>query len=235
MLVIAMVEDERDDLDLLSGYIQRFSRENNIKTQLLPYRNGADFLARYPEKVDLLFLDIEMDKINGIDTARQIRTFDRKVVVVFVTNLFQYALEGYEVNALDFLVKPVRYSGFCTTMRKILGAIESEQAKYIEVPFNKTSRYVEVKNIFYIETNRKKVLLRTKTGDVNCNLSMHTMEKRLIGYGFRSCHQSFLVNFAYIDALNANSVVVHGVELPISRYKKQEFINGFVRYAGETL
>lgn len=235
MLTIAVVENDPQDMRVLLSYLDKASSAVSEGLRTVAFSSGSECIDCYPEDVDVLFLDIEMEGIDGIETARRVRAFDRRVVIVFVTNLFQCALEGYEVQALDFLVKPVRYTSFMMTLHKALDAVEKLRPRYIELSFDKSKKLVDVASILYIETKRKKLLVHTRHGDEFCNGPLKELEYRLKAYGFGSMHQSFLVNLRYVEHVGKSEVVVAGETLPISRYKRQEFVKDLVEYVGKVL
>ena len=109
---IAVVEDEQEQRDLLSGYIQKFAQETNTQHTVDLFENGLKLLEDFKPEYDIILLDIEMPGINGMETAEQIRALDENVVLMFITNMAQYAVGGYSVGALDFVLKPINYTTF---------------------------------------------------------------------------------------------------------------------------
>lgn len=112
MLSLAVVDDEQSSIDLLCSYLSRFCRANQMEHTVKTFQSGGAFLWSYSPVYDVIFLDIELGSANGMDIARQIRKTDENTIIIFVTQLAQYAVEGYQVDALDFMVKPLEYYSF---------------------------------------------------------------------------------------------------------------------------
>ena len=108
---IAIVEDKEVDAQQLKGYIMQFQNESCIPMYVTHFSNGMNFLDEYTNDFDVVFMDIEMPHLNGMETAKKLRKVDASVALVFITNMAQYAIAGYEVSAVDFMVKPVGYYG----------------------------------------------------------------------------------------------------------------------------
>ena len=143
MLKIAIVENEPEQADLLSGYIARYSQESGIKCQVVTFSNGLEFISGYTPGFDAVFMDIKMPLIDGMEAAEKLRKIDEDVVLIFVTNMAQLAIKGYKVNAMDFIVKPVTYFDFSLEMDKICRAHD-----------RRTQDYVWVKTAGGAQTNR---------------------------------------------------------------------------------
>ena len=115
---IAVVDDQPDMRQQLCSMIDQYSRENNCMLEVTAFSDGAQIITNYCKGFDIIFLDIEMPELGGMDAAERIRTVDPDVVLVFVTNMAQYAIRGYEVDALDFVLKPVNYYQFSTKLAR---------------------------------------------------------------------------------------------------------------------
>ncbi len=109
MIKIAICEDEKDQQELLKAYIEQIFKGLSVKYSLDVFNSGEELLENYPKDIDIVLLDIQLGEINGMDTARKIRLLDNKVEIIFITSLIEYALEGYEVRAYRYLIKPVKY------------------------------------------------------------------------------------------------------------------------------
>ena len=109
MIKIAICEDEKEQQELLKSYIDQIFDGLSVKYELEIYNLGEELLDSYSKDIDILLLDIQMGQINGMDTARKIRELDDKVEIIFITSLIEYVLEGYEVRAYRYLIKPIKY------------------------------------------------------------------------------------------------------------------------------
>ena len=235
MYSVAIVEDDAADRECLVRYLDRLAPSVAEGVHVRAFSSGLDLLDAYPDDLDVLLLDIEMPDLNGIEVARRVRDFDQRVSIVFVTNLYQFALEGYRVRAMDFLVKPLRYTSFRATMEKAFELTEKRRPRYVRLEFDKASRLVDITTITYVETQRKRLLIHTKGGDEYCSGPLRLLEEKLAPYGFASIHQSYLVNMKYVEHVGQTTVVVAGDELPLSRHKRQQFITELTDYVGKVL
>ena len=126
MIAVAIVEDEESASKQLTEYINRYGKEQGEQFQVSLFSNVGSFLEPY-KKVDIVFMDIIMPGLNGMDGARQMREIDPETKIVFVTNMAQYAVQGYEVDALDFVVKPVNYKDFSYKMNRVVKAVKNHR------------------------------------------------------------------------------------------------------------
>ena len=112
MIRIALVEDEAEVRAQLQGYVQRHTRQYGTEFAVTEFADGMELLDDYRPVYDILFLDVEMKHLDGMETARRVRELDKDVIIVFITNMAQYAIGGYAVGALDYVLKPVPYFAF---------------------------------------------------------------------------------------------------------------------------
>ena len=118
MTRIAIVEDEAAVREQLAGYVQRYTRQYGTPFEVTEFADGMEILENYRPQFDIIFLDVEMKHLDGMETARRIRERDGGVLIVFITNMAQYAIRGYAVGALDYVLKPVPYFAFSQQLRK---------------------------------------------------------------------------------------------------------------------
>lgn len=133
MLRIAVVDDEADQRALIAEYLARFAREQHREIDVDAYCNGFDFLSVFDSRYDAVFLDIQMPDMNGIQVAEEIRATDQRVKIVFITNLGQYAVQGYAVRAMDFIVKPLDWESFNAKMQQFCRDYDAEQPRFITI------------------------------------------------------------------------------------------------------
>ena len=133
MIRSAIVEDDDDAAALLAGYLSRYGTENGVVFSVERFSNAVPFIERYDGGYDIVFMDIEMDDLDGMSAARLLRKRDGAVALVFVTNMAQFAIKGYEVDALDFIVKPVKYYDFAFRLKKAVSRIAAKEEKYLSV------------------------------------------------------------------------------------------------------
>ena len=233
MIRIAMVEDEESCREQLQSLIDRYFKENGGEVYVTPFTNGMDFVSDYRPVYDIVLMDIEMPHLNGMEAAKKMRKLDPDVCLIFVTNLAQYALEGYSVSAADFIVKPVEYFTFAAKLQKALNRVQMLQKQYIMVPVEAEVRRLFVRDIRYIEV-RGHFLTFHLIGEnltVRGNLGKIEDELQYKGKFFR-IFKSYLVNLDHVTGINQNSALLGEDELLISRSRKQEFLRVLGEYLG---
>ena len=234
MFRIAIVEDEQEEYERLNGMIARYGEENDgSEFQTTWFSDGQSFLSKNTEEYNLLFLDIQMPGVNGMELAKEIRKRDRQVLIVFVTNMAQYAIEGYDVQAYDFILKPLNYCSFSMKFKRICNKLGHDvRDAQIMLVSGATKKRVKIAAITYIEVSGHNLFIHMTDGDFRMRGSISDMEKRLAAYHFVRCNVCYLVNLKHIDELRGDFVVVDGSELRISYSKKQAFLNEFAMYMG---
>ena len=162
---IAVVDDSPRDLQLIKGYVERYFKENGGDYQVRTFENGLDFLDEEKLSFDIVFMDVEMPHLNGIETARNFRKRDKMAVLVFITNMAQYAIHGYEVDAIEYMVKPVEYYNFSDKMEKALRFVKRDQEKTLLLHGQEVTARIPVSGIYYMEKERNYILFHIKEGD----------------------------------------------------------------------
>lgn len=235
MLKIAIVEDNKTEQEQLCELLRTYEKTHACPMEICTFTDGAEILADYPAEVALVLMDIEMKEVNGIETAKKIREFDKTVILVFLTNMVQYALAGYEVEALDFLVKPLDDYKLAWEMDRILKKMEENRPFYLLTKDNYTTHRINADDIYYLETAQRKLIIHTASQEISCSMTMHEAEKQLGPRHFFRIHTAFLVNMKYIHMVRENEIMVGDAALPISRYRKKDFQTAFTIFMGNTL
>ena len=150
---IALVEDEPEAADVLASFIARYAGEKGLELTVTRFGNAMDFEMTH-QHFDLVFMDIQMPGINGMEAAQLMRTYDSETPIIFVTNLAQYAVKGYEVDALDFIVKPVTYFNFRMRMDKAMRRIRRNASRSIAIGTRDGMRVVALSDIEYVEVSK---------------------------------------------------------------------------------
>ena len=127
MYRIAIVEDDRNFIEELQTYLEQYAQEEKQEFEISVFYDGAEILENYEPNYDLILLDVEMSKVNGMDAAEKIREVDEKVVLMFITNMAQYAIHGYAVGALDFVMKPITYYTFSMKVKRALKRVQKNE------------------------------------------------------------------------------------------------------------
>lgn len=233
MYRIAIVEDEEKCVQHLSEILERCSKELNVQCKVECFNNGMDFISDYQPLYDLVLLDIAMPLLDGMETARKLRAIDPAVFIIFTTNLVQYAVKSYEVEALDFVLKPVEFKVFFTKFKRFVKMMKEKKDKYIVISTEGISRKINVKDILYIEVIGHFLHYHLYGETLTKYGTIAQAENEMENFGFFRIYKSYIINLSHIQEIKLNSVVLDdGTELLISRFKKKEFMQKVAEYFG---
>ncbi|MDC7288722.1 LytTR family DNA-binding domain-containing protein [Blautia schinkii] len=230
---IAVVDDSFDDRQRIVKYLEQFQNEHNLPFEIKVFHASFDFLEEYHGDYDVIFLDIEMPGSSGLDVAREIRGKDQSVGIIFITGLAQYAIEGYEVQAIDFMVKPVGYYNFSMKLEKAFRFIETHREQDILISNKDGVFRIGVSDILYIEKDRDYVLFHTRQEDYQTRGSIKEIKSKLGSLAFSECTAGCLVNLNYVRRVGKDSIrLTTDRELPLSRRLKKAFTEDYINFMG---
>ncbi|WP_407272833.1 LytR/AlgR family response regulator transcription factor [Radiobacillus sp. PE A8.2] len=228
MLRIAVVEDESIYQEQLLDYLQKFQKENQVSLDVETFTDGDQFINKYDAQFDIILMDVQMPLMDGMSAAEEIRKIDTKVVIIFITNMAQYAIKGYAVDALDYVLKPITYFAFSERLNKAIHRLDKKEAKYLAVKVKSGYTRIVVSDIYYIESQGHKLMLMTKDGEIESSGAIKDIEKELNDDPFFRIHRGYLVNLAHVEAVKDQGAVVKGEELPISRARRKPLMEALV-------
>ena len=232
MIRIAMVEDEAAVREQLQGYIQRYTRQYGTEFAVTEFSDGVEILDAYRPVYDIVLLDVEMKHLDGMETARRIRELDRDVVLLFITNMAQYAIKGYAVGALDYLLKPVPYFAFSQQLQKAEEKLRRRARYYLAVPVEGGLRRLDTAQIYYMESEGHRVHFYTEEGEFSAPGALKTFEEKLADRPFARCNSGYLVNLAQVKSVQQGLAQVGPYELQVSRPKRKSFLAALADYIG---
>ena len=239
---IAIVEDEREASDLLAGYIRRYAEGKGLDLQVSRFFAARSFFEARGTDFDIIFLDIDMPNMNGMDVARGIRKTDGDVALIFVTNMARYAIRGYEVDADDFVVKPVKYPGFEIKLDRVIKKHGAKDKPRVVVYEDGVMRYAPVSEIRYVEVIKHNIIYHMAGGEYEKRGTLKNEAKLFEENGFVQCNKSCLVNLRYVLGImgyNLHIAKAKGSseyeEILISHPRKKEFVRILNRYLEEHL
>lgn len=219
MIKIAICEDEKEQQDLLKTHINQIFKDLPINYSLYTFNSGEELLKNYPKNIDIFLIDIQLNEINGMDTARKIRETDNKAEIIFITSLIEYALEGYEVRAYRYLIKPVKYDDLKTHILNCIKEIDIKN-KHIIIKKQGNRIKLDISEITYIEVQKENITIHTLNKTYETKGTMNNIEKEINCSRFYRCHKSFLVNLEHIKSIKQYiAVLENSEEVPISRYR----------------
>lgn len=234
---IALVEDEAEAADVLASFIDRYGAEKGVGFTIVRFCNAIDFELTH-QKFDLVFMDIQMPGIDGMEAAHLMRTYDSETPIIFVTNLAQYAVKGYEVDALDFIVKPVSYYNFRMRMDKAMRRIARAGGRSVVINTRDGLRVVSVSDIEYVEVSKHDLSYRLVGEEEPLVVygSLKTFEEEVEGGPFVRISNSCLVNMNQIRSVRGGSLRTHrGEELFFSRSRKREAVATIAAFLGGSI
>ncbi|MFR9071454.1 MAG: LytR/AlgR family response regulator transcription factor [Paraclostridium sp.] len=235
MIKIAICEDKKEQRELLKTYINQIFESLYIKYKLEIFNSGEELLENYQNDTDVLLLDIQMGQINGMDTARKIRSIDDKVEIIFITSLIEYALEGYEVRAYRYLIKPVKYENLKENIINCIKEVDIKN-KYIIVKQQGNQIKLDINEITYVEVQKETITIHTLNEVYKTNGTMSNIEKDIDCDRFFRCHKSFLVNLEHIKSIKQYTAILeNSEEVPVSRYRFKETKDKFFDLIKEKL
>ena len=232
MIRIAMVEDEAAVREQLQGYIQRYTRQYGTEFAVTEFSDGVEILDAYRPVYDIVLLDVEMKHLDGMETARRIRELDRDVVLLFITNMAQYAIKGYAVGALDYVLKPVPYFAITQQLQKAEEKLRRRARHYLAVPVEGGLRRLDTAQIYYMESEGHRVHFYTEEGEFLAPGALKTFEEKLADLPFARCNSGYLVNLAQVKSVQQGLTQVGPYELQVSRPKRKSFLAALADYIG---
>ncbi len=223
MIRVAIIEDEEEHAKTLQNFLKQFEAEANKELDIVWHQSSLSFMEEYKCQYDVLFCDIKMPGIDGMKLTKQIREIDPNVVIVFTTSLAQYAIEGYTVNAVDYILKPFSYGEFKLKMTRIFTKFLKCDSKYVLCQKDRAKYKINVEDIYYIETNIHQVIIHCERDVYNRYCSMNEIEKDLSGLGFIKINSCYLVNTKIIESVHKDECrLKNGKSLKISRSHVKE-------------
>ncbi|MDF2804598.1 MAG: Response regulator of the LytR/AlgR family [Anaerocolumna sp.] len=235
MVHVAIVDDDKKNLDYLSDFASKYQEEFNENLKITTFSDGADIAEEYKAEYDIIILDIKMPFMDGMRAAELIRAVDSDVIIIFITNMAQYAIKGYSVQAMNFLLKPVSYFAFSQELQKAVTLIKERKKAYLVIRIYSGMARLNVDEIEYVESKKHQIIVHTKNNSYSTRDSLKNVEKNLSQYKFIRCNNSYLVNLRYVEGIDQNNVIVGGDELQISRPRKKIFMEALADYVGGAL
>ena len=235
MLKIAVVEDQQEVRDELCRFIRQYAVENSLQVEVLPVEDGAVIAEHYEPGYDIIFMDVEMPGLDGFGAAEKIRAVDADAVLVFVTNMAQYAIKGYEVDALDFIVKPADQGSINYVLDKAMKRLEGVSNAAFALKTSDGIVSLSTNDIIYVEVFDHNLVYHTTKGNYDIRGRLSDVMKRLDPKRFIMCNRSYVVNLRYVSNINNDFLVVDGTQISISKSHRKEILQHFSNFLGENL
>jgi DNA-binding LytR/AlgR family response regulator len=235
MIRIAIVEDEASYTRQLTEYLRRYESESGESVEISAFSDGDEIVEGYRARFDIILLDIQMRFMDGITAAKEIRKADPEVVIIFITNMAQYAIAGYAVDALDYILKPVNYFAFTRQLDRAVSRIKKRSTRYITVPVKGGALKLDVSKIYYIESQGHNLFFHTASGIHLTSGTLKEMDKMLENMHFFRGNSGYLINLEHVDGVQDSCALVKGEKLVLSRPRRAAFMEALAGYVCEVV
>lgn len=235
MIKIAIVEDEIACAKQLQEYLHQCEKEMGESFQITTFSDGDEIVHKYKAEFDIILMDVEMKFMDGMSAAEEIRKVDTEVVIIFITNMAQYAIRGYAVDALDYVLKPVSYFAFSQRLARAISRMKKRETKVISVNVKGGTIRIDIANIYYIESQGHNLIFHTASGDYESVGTMKEVEDKLESMNFFRGNKGYLINLAHVEGVQDGCAVVKDEQLLLSRARKKDFMEALTHYWGEAV
>ena len=232
LIRIAVVEDNATEREHLLTCLKSYEAEHDESFQITTFEDGLDFVDKYSGIYQIIFLDIQMKWMDGMETAKRIREKDSDVVIIFVTNLAQHATEGYDVEAKAFLIKPVSYHVLSRQMDRLCAAMEKRDSGYLLLSNSREMQRISLGSIHYIESVGHFTDIHTSRGVIRVHSPLKSVEEKLNPARFARCNSGTIVNLEHLESIAGHEALVCGERLTISHSRKKPLMDALADYLG---
>lgn len=236
MVSVAIVEDDAGYTKRLQEYLKKYEEEYREPLEVTAYSDGDEIVENYRGQFDLILMDIEMRFMDGMAAAEQIRKQDSRVIIIFITNMAQYAIRGYAVDALDYVLKPISYFAFSQRIKRAMERMKKREERYIMVNTKIGVHKIAVSQLCWVESQGHRLTYHTKDAQYeSTTTSIGKLETELGSASFFRCNKCYLINLRYVTGIDKDNVLLGDLSVPVSRAKKSELKRALVAYMGEAM
>ncbi len=232
---IAVVDDAELYRENLVECLRQCGVKHSLDIEIDCYADGIEILEKKDIVYDVIYLDIKMNFVDGMEAAREIRERDSDVIIVFCTNYVQYAIDGYSVNAMDFLIKPVSEFAFNEHFKKLLTKFQSKEEPFLLIKTKLGLRKVKYSKILYLESEGHYVKLVTKSEEIVFLETLKNLEAQLDNKSFFRCNSCYIVNLNYVKEVVDNYAILDEHSLQVSRTRKKSFMEALTNFIGDDI
>ena len=227
---IAICDDEQNQIEYITSIVTSWSNHKGHSCEIRTFASAEAFLFEYEEDkaYDILLLDIEMKSMNGIELAKRIRKDNNRAEIIFITSHFEFVGEGYEVDALHYLIKPISAEKLTQVLTKAAEKISVEPPSVVISCEGETVKLYE-SDILYVESFLHYIVIHTKDNEYKIKENISVFENKVSDVFYR-IHRSYLVSLKYITRISRTSVNIGNTELPLSRGKYDNINRAFIEH-----
>ena len=234
MLLISVVDDNPRDADHLKSCVEEYCRAEGHAALVQTYRDGVDFI-RATDHYDIVFLDIQMGKLDGLETARFIRKINTDTILIFVTNMAQFAIKGYEVDALDFILKPVSMASIVYVLDKAMKRLDGSARALFSLKTSEGTISLSANDITYVEVFDHNLVYHTTRGDYTVRGRLSDVSEKLSPDRFVMCNRSFIVNLRHVSNVTSDYLLIGDTRISVSKSHRKELMKRFSSFLGDSL
>lgn len=233
MTHIAIVEDDKIYTEVLMKYISRYEEESGTHFEISTFQDGEDIIENYSGSYDIILMDIEMRFMDGMTTAEEIRKIDSEVVIIFITNMPQYAMKGYAVEALNYVLKPINYYAFSQNILRALNRMSRREKHHLKISYKGKLKKIEISSIYYIEVQDHILFYHTKDEVFSQRGTMKQVEEELEKESFFRCNKCYLINLEHVNGFEDGNVIVGNEHVQVSRARRKLLMDMLNDYMNE--
>lgn len=234
MIELAIVEDDAQAREHLKKCLDEFFGKKQIPICVTAFPDAVSFLKTDFSSFNLIFLDIDLPNLSGMNAAEEIRKKDKEIMIIFVTSLAQFAIDGYKVHAFDYIVKPFNYFAIEMSLNRALPSLETKDKNIVISKTDRTKTIIKAADLIYVEVMNHTLYFHTKDQVIPSNDTLERCHQTLEPLNFALCNRCYLVNLRHVAGIQQNIIrLSDGNELVMSRYKKQSFLDALNLYLSQ--
>lgn len=234
MLLIAIVDDDRQEMQALIDCVEHYFSEKGGEYLIYQYNDGVEFI-RSREQFNIVFLDIRLGEMDGMDVAHFLRVINKDAQLIFVTHMAQFAIRGYEVDAMDFIIKPIDQFSIDRVLDKAIKRIRDYRNVMLALKTADGIISISSNSIYYVEVYDHDLIYHTEQGDYKVRGRLSEVKKKLDDHQFIQCNRSYLVNMRHISRVCSDCIEINNERIQISKSHQKEIEQRFVNYLGKSI
>lgn len=234
MLLIAIVDDDEKEVQDLAGCVEHYFHAKGEEHIIHRFYDGVEFI-RSRELYNIVFLDIRLGEMDGMDAARFLRIVNKDAQLIFVTHMAQFAIRGYEVDAMDFIIKPIDQFSIDRVLEKAIKRINDSTNVTLALKTSDGIVSISTNSIYFVEVYDHDLIYHTDQGDYKVRGRLGEVRQKLDERHFIQCNRSYLVNMRHIRRVCSDYVEVNNVRVQISKSHQKEIEQRFINYLGKSI